>query len=61
MKTKDELRTRARAIAESYFYSDDDCEIAWEPFEDYPDGWLQENAGELEYLIYQAMKWAQEK
>jgi len=61
MKTNDELRTRARAIAESHFYPDDDCEIAWELFEDYSDEWIQDQVRVMEEMIYHAMKWAQEK
>ena len=33
MKTTEELKARARGIAESHFYCDDECEIPWEPFE----------------------------
>ena len=61
MKTDSALRTRARAIAESHFYSDDECEVAWQPFEDYPDAWIREQVRDLEKTIYNALKWIKEK
>ena len=60
MKTKDELKARARGIAEGFFYCDDECEIAWQPFEDYPDRFISEQVDDLTETIYNAMLWAQE-
>ena len=61
MKTDSALRIRARAIAESHFYSDDECEVVWQPFEDYPDAWIREQVRDLEKTIYNALKWVKEK
>ena len=35
MKTKTEIRKRARAIAEMHYYADVDGRQLWEPFEHY--------------------------
>jgi hypothetical protein len=50
--TKKELRKIANGIAESHFYSDDDCKTAWEPFEDYSSQWIKENCKQLADTIY---------
>jgi len=60
MKTNSQLLERAYAIAESHFYSDDDCQIAWEPFEDWEKDELQDQVHALAQTILQAMEWAQE-
>ena len=60
MKTNSQLLERAYGIAESFFYSDDECEIPWEPFEDYPKDEIQEQLHELAQTILQAMLWSQE-
>jgi hypothetical protein len=59
MKTTAELRDRAQAIAESHFYCDEDCEIAWQPFEYWPDEDLIEACDSLTDSVYRAMLWAQ--
>lgn len=60
MKTNSQLLERAYAIAESHFYSDDECEIAWEPFEDWEQDELQDQVHELAQTILLAMQWSQE-
>jgi hypothetical protein len=60
MRTNSELLERAYGIAESFFYSDDECEVPWEPFEDYPNEEIQEQLHELAQTILQAMLWSQE-
>jgi len=59
MKTNSQLLERAYAIAESHFYSDDECQIAWEPFEDWEQDELQDQVHELAQTILLAMEWAQ--
>lgn len=60
MKTKEQMKRRAIAIAEGFFYSDDDCETAWQPFEDYSRSELKQEAKNLSEVIYKAMQWSQE-
>ena len=60
MKSKDQLMMRATAIAEGHFYSDDECIVPWQPFEDWPRSELQHEAKMLKQIIYKAMIWAQE-
>jgi hypothetical protein len=50
--TKKELRKIAKGIAESHFYSDDDCVEPWSPFEDYSRQWIKQNCKDLENTIY---------
>lgn len=59
-KSNSELLERAYGIAESFFYSDDECEIPWEPFEDYDKEEINEQLHELAQSILQAMVWSQE-
>lgn len=60
MKSNSQLLERAYGIAESFFYSDDECEIPWEPFEDYDKEEINEQLHELAQSILLAMKWSQE-
>jgi hypothetical protein len=60
MKTNSQLLERAYGIAESFFYSDDECQEPWEPFEDYEKEEIQEQLHELAQTILQAMIWSQE-
>ena len=59
MKTNSELLERAYGIAESHIYCDDDCDIAWQPFEDFDEEELKDMTHDLAQSIYQAMLWAQ--
>lgn len=59
MKTNSELLERAYGIAESFFYCDDLCETAWEPFDHWEQEEIQEQVHELAQTILQAMVWAQ--
>jgi hypothetical protein len=58
-KNQSELLARAYGIAESHFYSDDECTVAWQPFEDFDDDELSAQVNDLAESIYQAMLWAQ--
>jgi len=60
MKTNSQLLERAYAIAESHFYSDDECACAWEPFENWDQDELQQQVHELAQTILLAMQWSQE-
>lgn len=59
-KSNSELLERAYGIAESFFYSDDECECPWEPFEDYDKEEINEQLHELAQSILLAMQWSQE-
>lgn len=58
MKTFEELRDRADAIAESHFYCDDECDIPWEPFEFWDRDELWEQKQILADVIYESLIWA---
>lgn len=60
MKSNSQLLERAYAIAESHFYCDDECKIAWEPFEYWEQDELQEQVHELAQSILLAMEWSRE-
>lgn len=60
MKTNSQLLERAYGIAESFFYSDDECNFPWEPFEDYDKEEINEQLHELAQSILAAMIWSQE-
>jgi len=60
-KNQSELLARAYGIAESHFYSDDECIVAWEPFEHLDDDELSALVNDLAESIYQSMLWAQGK
>jgi hypothetical protein len=57
--TKEQMNARAWGIAESHFYSDDECQVPWEPFEDYDEEELQSQVAGLAAVIFTAMVWAQ--
>lgn len=59
-RTNSELLERAYGIAESFFYSDDECQEPWEPFEDYEKEEIDEQLHQLAQTILQAMLWSQE-
>ena len=61
MKTKTEIRKRARAIAEMHYYADTDERILWEPFEHYPKEWIREEIANMSQMLARNMLWAQEK
>ena len=60
MRTKDEMKEYARAIAEMHFYSDVYDSTPWEPFEDYPTEWIEEHIADMADIITNAMLWVQE-
>lgn len=61
MKTKTEIRKRARAIAEMHYYADVDGRQLWEPFEHYPEEWIREEIKHMSQMLARNMLWAQEK
>lgn len=56
---KEQMKARAWGIAESHFYSDDECDFPWQPFEDWDEDKLQEQVSDLAETIFRAMVWAQ--
>jgi hypothetical protein len=58
MLTNEEMKKRAYAIAESHFYSDDECEDIWEPLEDVDANVINELVCDIAESIYHAMLWA---
>jgi hypothetical protein len=54
MKTA--IRKYAEGAAWGHFYSDEDT--PWEPFENYEEGWIEEECDNLANLIEAAMLWA---
>lgn len=56
---REQMKARAWAISEGMFYSDDECEHAWQPFEDWDDAELCELVGNVANSIFNAMLWAQ--
>lgn len=60
MRTKDEMREHASEIAKAIVYSDDECEIPWEPFEYWDEDNLAEVHEEIAQAIFDAMLWVQE-
>ena len=60
MKTNSQLLERAYGIAESFFYSDDECQEPWEPYEHMEPEELQEHVHDLAQTILQAMLWSQD-
>jgi hypothetical protein len=57
--TKEQMNARAWGMAEAHFYCDDECEIAWEPFEHWDNEELQSEVSGLAASIFMAMLWAQ--
>jgi len=53
--TKVEMKKIARGIAEQHFYCDDECKIAWEPFEFWDKEKLRYQVKDLAESIYNAM------
>jgi hypothetical protein len=60
MRTKDEMEAYARGFAESHFYSDEACEVVWQPFEDYPEEWMAGEVDALADAMVRAMLWVQD-
>jgi hypothetical protein len=56
---KEQMKARAYAIAESQFYSDDECEFIWQPLEDVDENVVHDLMIDVAESIYHAMIWAQ--
>ena len=59
MRTVAQIEALAAGMAESHFYADPDDKIAWEPFEHYPEGWVEEQADNMAEMLVRCMLWAQ--
>jgi hypothetical protein len=59
MKHKTEMVKKANEIAKGFFYSDSDCDTAWQPFEDFSESELKTEVRSLTESIYNAMLWVQ--
>jgi hypothetical protein len=57
-KSNSELLERAYGIAEMHFYSDDECECPWEPYEHMEPEELQEHVHDLAQTILLSLQWA---
>jgi hypothetical protein len=57
MKTAKAIRKYAEGVAWAHFYSDEDT--PWEPFENYPQEWIDEQCECLADAIEKAMIWTQ--
>lgn len=57
--TKEQMKARAYAIAESQLYSDDECEHVWQPLEDVDENVVHDLMIDIAESIYYAMIWAQ--
>lgn len=55
MKLEEAIRKYAEGVAWAHFYSDDDT--PWEPFEDYDEGWIEEQCESLADAVEKAMLW----
>ncbi len=58
MKTRKQIRKYAEGVAWAHFYSDEDT--PWEPFENYPQDWMDEQVESLADAVERAMLWAQQ-
>ena len=61
MKTLEEIKTRAHAIASMHFYADADDKTAWEPFENYDEEWIDSEIEYMAEMLSDQMLWAQSK
>lgn len=59
MRTDEQMKARARGIAEMHFYCDEECTIPWEPFEYDEPEYIERECDSLAESIYNAMLWAQ--
>jgi hypothetical protein len=60
MRTLAQIEALAAGMAESHFYADPDEKTAWEPFEHYPEGWVEEQADNMAEMLVRCMLWAQQ-
>lgn len=60
MRTKEEMKAFAQALAEGYFYENVDDHTPWESFEYWSEGQLEEEVDNLAISVYMAMLWVQE-
>jgi hypothetical protein len=59
MRTVDEIKQRAQAIALMHFYADLDDLLLWEPFQDYNDEWIADEIENMTEMLVGQMLWAQ--
>jgi hypothetical protein len=60
MKTLEQIKQRAQAIALMHFYSDVDDNTLWEPFENYNDEWIADEIESMTDMLVGQMVWAQQ-
>ncbi len=60
MRTLAQITALADNMAELHFYADPDDKIAWEPFEHYPDAWVEEQTKNMAEMLVRCMLWAQQ-
>ena len=59
MKTGEQIKDRAFAIAEAHFYADVEGQQPWEPFNHYSAQWIAEEVDNMADMLIRAMLWAQ--
>jgi len=59
MKTLPEIQHLAATMAEMHFYADYEDKTAWEPFENYPEAWVEEQMDNMAEMLVRVMVWAQ--
>ena len=59
MKTLPEIQHLAETMAEMHFYADYEDKTAWEPFEKYPEAWVEEQMDNMANMLVRVMVWAQ--
>lgn len=60
MRTLDEIKQRAQAIALMHFYADLDGLLLWEPYQDYNDEWIADEIENMTEMLVGQMLWAQQ-
>jgi hypothetical protein len=60
MKTLEQIKERAQAIAVMHFYADVDGNTPWEPFENYEDEWIANQIEDMADMLVGQMLWAQQ-
>jgi hypothetical protein len=59
MKTLAQINELAANMANLHFYADPDTKLAWEPFENYSEDWVEEQTDNLAEMLIRVMLWAQ--
>jgi hypothetical protein len=59
VKTLAEIQNLAVNMAEMHFYVDYDNKMAWEPYQNYPEDWVEEQMENMAEMLERVMLWAQ--